>query len=293
MHARAKEFIRAHRILIIGIGLYISIFIVKLFFNPIQYGYNPIGPYDYQTSEEYTINWLVGDGGLLNENKLSQLVPLDFLIEFVFFGFFDLWSLMNASHIENWFLFPCVLTWAWQIKGKIISIKTFKPAGRLEKMLTDHFYDGPIIFILFTVMRFLMPLLSALVGKVSGFAETEIIVPIRIFLIVCALAGFIVSLVFIFIPSMINGVFSFAWMWALGISEGIANLLNSTLLGENASNAFILLHVVSYIMGIAIIIGANILIERLFELIQSLMFRPVDWIIKKVVKSNKRKQRPN
>lgn len=275
---RLVNYVKNHKVVMIGLLLYIVAYIMNNIFPPFV---------DYSRSNTYLLEWQkeMASGGFLDVyipdvlpgNRLIDLFPLDIL----YFGIADM-----AAVVHYGIYIPAALiTYFSYLLQKILE-KAMNPAsGKIEKILTIHFYNNVMFYPLSFLMIFLQNNMDTIEDKLLEFLERmnqntaiELIVGIVIII------GFVALLVFLLVPMIVNIMYFFGYLLVFEIFVDIIELADVSLV-ENYLGHIPLVHeLLSFLIAFIIIGMGNLLLEKILDVAQRFSILPARKIAKLIHK---------
>ncbi len=195
-----KNFILGHKLLTVGIILYITVFIVSKFLSPWQIGDITISDFDSDSS-----------------NIVTDKVP----VNIIFFGIYELCELlfyassnstMDSVHGMMFFISACALfTYMYFIKK--LFINEYSDDFLPEKIILDFIYDNIFAYISSLIVYYLYSPVSGLVIKVfegdTFWLKALISIMLILVLIIPAIPQFLQVLAYVFAISKITLILNY------------------------------------------------------------------------------------
>jgi len=228
-----KDFILNHKRLVIGIVLYIAVFIVSGYISPWQV--RDITLDDFEVTES---------------NIILEKAP----VKIIYFGIYELCELLVYADEKSGFMFfitACAFfTYAYFIKK--LFIREEYPDSIAEKITLDFIYDNIFAYIISLLVYYLYKPVS---GKIGDFIQSDS------FWLKSALI--LALIIFIILPAIPQVLQVFAYVYAI---LGIVDLLNH--IDSSLDWNIILKSILMFVVASVIIVLLNIIINILLEGLQ-------------------------
>ncbi len=286
---RFVNFIKRHRILFIGIAVYIIFYILNNIFPPwILMDYEWLN----QRSE-----WVIGfekenaSGGFLDayipdflrQNRFIEIIPLDIL----YYGFADIAAAFHYGIYIPLAFITYIMLMLNKFLEKAYMLIDYYPRGA-ERILNSYLYSNMLFYPLSFVMIYTQKLLEyffidneffEMLPTFDGVPKPLLIIIfiIIVLLIISLIIGFVLFLVF---PMFINALFFFAYISIVNICADFIDYVNNMLFCKIPYE--IVGELLAFLFAVIVLLAMNILLESLLEKIWHISLKPTLFIIHKI-----------
>lgn len=279
---RFVNFVKAHKLLMIGVGLYLVAYILNNIFPPfVDYG-----------REGYMLEWEKeqASGGfldaymprILSENRFIQIFPLDIL----YFGVADMAAVVHYGI----FLPAALITYFSFFLQKILDKYSEPGMGKAEQMLIAHCYNNVLFYPLSFLLIFLQELDGDTLRKVmevlSGFNQNIVM---KIVVSVIFIIGIIVLMVGVIVPMLVNILYFFGYLIVFDVFAAVIEFLDISVIGKHLGNMAFLHELLSFLAAFIIIAVGNLLLEKVLDIAQRISILPVRLVGRKIQKVRQRR----
>lgn len=296
-----KNFIKNHKLLLIGIAIYILVYFFYQLYNPwIDYSQIDSLTKIHQMnsaglpSDTYRDNRIeYASGGFLSayfsdilpDNKIASVIPINFF----FFGIENIALAINRDSVMVSMALIALLAYIVQLKNFIFKkFNLFENKTIAEKWTINYIYDN-IVFYLAGFPAQIILLLKEPVG--NTLKNLSSLSPL---LLILFLIGIAIYIIVVLLPGIAGNIFYFLYILLLNAIIDLVNYIDADLLVKAFDKNSIPHHIIAFVIGVLIIFVANIVLENLLELLHHLTTKPLRWLIENIAKSiQKRKERRN
>lgn len=260
------NFLRRHKILIIGAVLYIVSFIISCFWNP----WDSFG-HSYSDKELMRIYNIYE---VLPHNAIEKIIPL----KVVYFGIFEYLRVLEYSEHAGGFGMFIVLsffTYTMLIKKVIFKKSNMEDMDYplTLKWLSGYMYGNVICFFTSVIISIFAGLFD---NFVFGFIDENINTITSTLHIILIIFAILFAALFA-LPAIPNGLFM--WAYYLVFTRFACHWVN-VLGGKFPDNIFG--DLIAYILAFVFIMLVNAVMEKFMEFLQSLSLLPAKFIFSKI-----------
>ncbi len=270
---RLLIFWKKHRILFIGILLYIIAYNLNNIFPPFldHDHYNHLPDWAKESTKEYASGGFLSVymPRILEENRFIQVFPLDFL----FFGVADM-----AAVSHNGIFFPAALiTYVFFVlqKGLDKLCDGVQDMRKGEKILIAHLFNNVVFYPLSFVLVWLQELASdesnTLFTLLDGMNQNIVLKVLAVVILVTVLLG---MLVFCVLPMLINLLYFFGYLIVFDLFADLIHYIDQRVLATVLESLPLLREILSFLLAIVIIGMGNLLLEKILEICQNISILP-------------------
>lgn len=272
------DFFKKHAILFIGIILYLIVYIISCKYDPWEYR-SKIGLTTTDIVELYTHE-------VLPDNSIIDKIPADIL----FYGVSE-----AAVLVENGvFSLLALITFGMVLMGYWVERTCEKnDIKKLEMIIIDHLYGNILLYVL-----------SVIIAKIMDDSDfglhtiLEFLTPDNdkgaVITIIAFLAGLLVILltfVVVFLPMLPVIVYFFGYLSLSDIVVDFIKYIDTSLVGGIFGETFFPREFLSFVAAFIILIVFNILLERIYAVMQKLSIYPAYRLLLLFRRGKKRKIR--
>lgn len=274
---KVGEFLNKHKLLLIGLVLYVVVYIVSKHY-PVWVYHDGVRIRAITGTVETTVSLYETDEALdiympdiLSGNRFMEKIPLDFL----FYGIAEL-----AVPVHTGAMFGlCVVTYGMLALGKLLEL-TKGEKGKFELWLLAYIYGNIIFYPLAFVMKLLEPHATTLIDTLGYAADRDMNIGLKILLVAALFLSLFLLVFGLFLPSGANMFFFFIYLAALKPVKFILSKVGGVLDGS-AVKEFI-----AMLIAVAVLLAFNLLAEKAMEKVQEYSIKPLigafKWIKKKI-----------
>jgi len=273
---KKTEFFKKHAVLLIGIVLYLIVYIINCKYDPWEYR-SKIGLTTSDIVELYTHE-------VLPDNSLIEKFPADIL----FYGVAD-----ASVLVENGvFAVLALVTFGMVLMGYWVECFCDKNGiKKFEMIIIDHLYGNILLYILSVVIAKIMDNSDFGLHTILEFLTPEN--GSGIFIGILALIGGLLVIVlgfcFVMLPMLPVIIYFFGY---LSLSDSVVNFINhldASAFGSIFGETFFPREVLSFIAAFLILAVFNIILERIYSLMQKYSIYPA-YMILRMFKRGKNKK---
>lgn len=281
---RFVDYIKEHKVVIIGLVLYITAYILNNIFPPFV---------DYGRDNTYLLEWEkeMASGGFLDAyipevlsgNRFISLFPLDIL----YFGVADMAAVVHYGI----FMPAALITYFSYLLQKILE-KVMNPAsGKAEKALTMHLYNNVLFYPLSFLMIFFQNNMDIVEDKFLEFLEgMNQGVAIKLIIGIAIILMFVALLVFVLVPMIINILYFFGYLIVFDLFVDIIEAADVSVVGKFLGDIPLAHELLSFLIAFIIIGLGNLLLEKILDVAQNLSIWPARKIAK-LIHNRRQRQR--
>ncbi len=267
---KVKKFINEHKLLVIGLILYIIMYIFSQNFNPWQEKteMKTFSGMKYTLNQPDAIDLYMPN--LNVENRILDKIPLNIL----YFGVSDA---AEAVHSGISVLFA-LITYSSVAMGFFMDryYKKHNNIKKPERWIIAHLYDNVLFYLVSIAIRLLQPVNDIIIDNIDNFfpwlSNTfDGNIGLKLLGVVVLILTLAVSLLLVLIPMLPSVLYFFGYIVAL---KGIHKIIEFAD-GKLFSGAALPREIVIFIIAFVLIMVMNVIIEQIYEFIQDLSLKPV------------------
>lgn len=266
---KVKKFIKEHKLLVIGLILYIIMYIFSQNFNPWQEKteMKTFSGMKYALNQPDAIDLYMPH--LNVENRILDKIPLNIL----YFGVSDA---AEAVHSGISVLFA-LITYSSVAMGFFMDryYKKHNNIKKPERWIIAHLYDNVLFYLVSIAIRFLQPVNDIIIDNIDNFfpwlsSTFNGNAGLKLLGVVVLILTLAVSLLLVLIPMLPSVLYFFGYIAAL---RGIHKIIEFAD-GKIFAGAVLPREICIFIIAVALIMVMNVIIEQIYEFIQDLSLKP-------------------
>lgn len=278
---RLWEFIKKHKLLFIGIVLYILMYIVSQNFNPWadDTEYKNWAGVSTKRIQTDVLDTYISDLNI--ENRFLDKLPLSIL----YFGISDvaeavhnnisvLFALITYSSLAMNFFFKKYYT-----NNEFIKMP--------ERWAINHLYDNVLFYLLSILIKFLQPAVDKIADnadKLFNLSSSGSNIAIKILVLVLFLLVLAIGLLGVFIPMLPSILYFFGYIIAFKYVKQLITFIDLKCFAKVFGDTLFPREFLSFVAAFLIVIAVNIILEQIYELIQRLSLKPAELTAKGIKK---------
>ncbi|MBR4083425.1 MAG: hypothetical protein IKK33_03980 [Lachnospiraceae bacterium] len=275
---RFINYLKKHKVVLIGLILYVVAYMLNNIFPPfVNYGRN----------NSYMIEWEkeMASGGFLEDyipevlsgNHFIELFPLDIL----YFGVADMAAIVHYGI----FIPAALVTYFSYLLQKILEKFMNPVSGKVEKVLTFHFYNNVMFYPLCFLMMFLQNNMykaeDMLLDFLQGMNQNTVIKLIIGIVVIIVGVAFII---FFCVPMIVNILYFFGYLIVFDIFVDIIEAVDASVVGKYLGDNPGLHEFLSFLVAFIVIGLGNLLLEKILDVTQRFSILPAIKIVKRIRK---------
>lgn len=275
MQNKASKFIISHKLLLIGLVLYLCMYAVSQYFDQWISGESFSGV-AYNGLDFYLPTLKV-------ENRILDIIPLSIL----YFGIADITDVIHQDISLMFFVlvtFSCVAMNFFMKKY----YETNNSISNYERWITAHLYDNVLFYVISVVMKFISKYIDTIsildnffpsIGKIFGTS-----IGTKLFGTFVLLIIFFLTVILILIPLMPTFIYYVIYLIVLTVNLLVVQILDNVCFDKIFGDTFFPREVLTAVLALTLVMVMNILVERLYEKIQGLSMKPAYWTVNGIKK---------
>jgi hypothetical protein len=264
-----KEYLKKHYLLVIGIVLYFIVYVISANYDP---WFGDIRPGMIENAGE-VIDLYRSDA--LPDNTIMKLIPLDILC----YGISDVAVLMHNGVMA---LFALIAVASYLLDYVLEKLFKKTKVSKPEQILTEYFYANILFYILSVIIAYIQ--------KNSEFDPSMIFEWLtppqgawKIVALLCLIVGIIIlvlALLWIFLPMIPCIAYFFVYFEIFDAVCRLIYFLDQSVFGKFFGEGIFPKEVLSFCTAFILIAVFNIVLEKLYTMLQRLSLRPAFWVLK-------------
>lgn len=271
---KIKKFVKEHKLLVIGIVLYIVMYIFSQNFNPWQTESRKVRMFngnEYLRPETDVLSIYMPSFAV--ENRILDKIPLSIL----YFGISDAAEAVNSG-ISVLF---ALITYSSVAMGYFMDryYDGHSDIKKPERWIIAHLYDNVLFYIVSIAIRLLQPVNDFVIDNIDNFfpwlddtfnGNTGLKL-LGVVVLVITLAA---VLLFVAVPMLPSVLYFFGYIAVLNLTQRLIETVDSEVFGKIFKNIPLPGEIFTFITAIVLIMVLNIITEQIYELIQGLSIKP-------------------
>lgn len=277
---KIKKFIKEHKLLVIGIVLYIVMYIFSQNFNPWQTESRKVKMFngtEYSRPETDALSIYMPSFTV--ENRILDKIPLSIL----YFGISDAAEAVNSG-ISVLF---ALITYSSIAMGYFMDryYDGHNDIKKPERWIIAHLYDNVLFYIVSIAIRLLQPVNDLVIDNIDNFfpwlSDTfNGNTGLKLLGVVVLVVTLAAALLLVAVPMLPSVLYFFGYIAVLNLTQRLIGTVDSEVFGKIFKNILLPREIFTFITAVVLIMVLNVITEQIYELIQGLSLKPAYLTVK-------------